>query len=141
MTPSQPPQMTSSAPVHVPVKPNRAVRPVPRLVAVQVSVTGSWRPPLPSTETGPWPPHTIIRVPVQTAVGDMRSVGTFVRLVAPVQEFAPGSKIAPEVSGETELLPPQMIIRVPVHTATCSPRPTGTFAPVLVATHEFATGS
>ena len=63
------------------------------------------------------PPHTIISVPVQTAVWESRPSGASVVVVA-VQLLAMGSYLLPvSNSPKLLLLPPQMIISAPVHTA------------------------
>ena len=85
------------------------------LVAVQLFALGSYLPPvltLPPVEN---PPHTIISLPVQTAVCEYRALGALVALVA-VQLSVPGLYLPPEF----KTLPscqPQTIISLPVQTA------------------------
>src|SRR6188472_2893603 len=96
------------------------------LVAVQLSVLGSYLPPvfnsLPSN-----PPHTIISLPVHTAVFHARPEGALTVLVA-VQLSVMGLYLPPVLP----LPAPQTIISLPVHTAVCSYRPVGALM-VLVA--------
>src|SRR6478735_2240373 len=98
------------------------------LVAVQLSVLGSYLPPvfnsLPSN-----PPHTIISLPVHTAVFHARPEGALTVLVA-VQLSVLGLYLPPVFKGGNS--PPQTIISLPVHTAVCSYRPVGALM-VLVA--------
>jgi len=81
------------------------------LVAVQISVLGSYLPPvfnsLPSN-----PPHTIISLPVHTAVFHARPEGALTVLVA-VQLSVMGLYLPPVLP----LPAPQTIISLPVHTA------------------------
>jgi hypothetical protein len=84
------------------------------VVAVQLSLMGLYLPPvfkkgLPS----PFPPQTIISLPVQTAVCQYRPTGALVVVVA-VQLSVMGLYLPPVfVVG----LPPQTIISLPVQTA------------------------
>ena len=61
-------------PVQIAVWPPRAEGAFVVDVGVQVSVEGSYRPPVLSP-----PPHTTMRPPVQIAVWPARSVGAFVK--------------------------------------------------------------
>ena len=86
------------------------------LVAPQVSVLGSYRPPvlirLPLTR----PPQTIISLPVHTAVCWYRAAGAPVVLVA-VHVSVLGSYLPPVFKKLLLLYPPQTIISLPVQTA------------------------
>jgi hypothetical protein len=89
------------------------------LVAVQLSVLGLYLPPLfvgpQCSATQPYPPQTIISLPVQTVLCRPRLEGALVVLVA-VQLSVSGSYLPPVVS------PPfQTIISLPVHTAALAP--------------------
>ena len=65
-----PPQMIMSLPVHTALCPVRPVGALVVVVAVQLSVLGLYRPPVfKGGRMGELnPPHTIISLPVQTAV-------------------------------------------------------------------------
>ena len=78
------------------------------LVAVQLSVLGSYLPPVP-------PFQTIISLPVQTAA-EIRGEGALVVLVA-VQLSVSGSYLPPVFKKLKPLNPPQRIISLPVQTA------------------------
>src|SRR5262245_25924401 len=104
------------------------------LVAVQLSVLGSYLPPVlnPRFERSR-PPHTIIWLPLQTAPVWLRPSGALVMLVA-VQLSVVGwyhppllMKVLPPM-----LNPPQTIISVPVQTSECRLRPSGALV-MLVA--------
>ena len=90
------------------------------MVAVQLLVLGSYLPPvLKSRLKGkpPEPPHTIISLPVQTAVCEVRASGALLVLVA-VQLSVSGAYLPPVLkSWEKKVEPPQTIIAFPVHTA------------------------
>lgn len=62
------------------------------------------------------PPHTIISLPVQTAVWEYRALGALVVLVA-AQVSALGSYLPPVLKVLRLPCPPQMIISLPVPTA------------------------
>jgi hypothetical protein len=82
------------------------------LVAVQLSVLGSYLPPVfDSLPTNP--PHTIISLPVHTAVCHCRPEGALAVLVA-VQLSVLGLYLPPVLPPPK---PPQTIISLPVHTA------------------------
>src|SRR5438874_9823410 len=105
------------------------------LVAVQLLVLGLYLPPVSqkSRSQSPYPPQTIIWLPVQTAECRLRPVGALVVLVA-VQLSVLGSYLPPvlkKVPGPVS--PPQTIISVPVQTVVNAYLPSG--ALVLVATH------
>src|ERR1051325_2875947 len=80
-----PPQTIILEPVHTAVCSNRACGAPTVVVAVHVSLAGSYRPPLLiwqlCSSSRPQPPHTIISVPVHTAVCCLRGNGAFVPLV------------------------------------------------------------
>ena len=86
------------------------------LVAVQLSVPGLYLPPVLKIVGGFHPPHTIISLPVHTAVCWNRPEGTLVVLVA-VQLFVPGSYLPPVFKKLKSSHPPQMIISLLVQTA------------------------
>ena len=74
------------------------------------------------------PPHTIICVPVHTAVGTLRAGGAPFVVVA-AQLLLAGLYLPPvRVKSPLFSTPPQTIISLPVHTAVCRTRPGGTFA-------------
>ena len=85
-----------------------------RLVAVQLSVLGLYRPPV-LKNVGPvvTPPQTIISLPVQTAVCCSRMLGAPVVLVG-AQLSVLGWYLPPVVDSG---YPPQTSISLPVHTA------------------------
>ena len=91
------------------------------LVAVQVSVPGTYFPPVfkkPVLKSDPCcPPQTIISPPVQTAVGRYRPLGALLVDVA-VQLSVPGLYLPPVRKPLLlPVVPPQTIISVPVQTA------------------------
>jgi hypothetical protein len=62
------------------------------------------------------PPHTIISLPVHTALCHSRALGALVKLVA-VHVFVFGLKRPPVMDGPKPVTPPpQMISSVPLHT-------------------------
>src|SRR5436309_15982385 len=73
---STPHQTIISFPVQTLVWSQRGVGASVPDVGVQLSVTGSYRPPVLS-EPNADPPHTTITLPVQTAVGTQRGAGAF----------------------------------------------------------------
>ena len=77
------------------------------------------------------PPHTIISLPVHTAVWPERALGALVVLVA-VQLSVLGLYLPPVLKWLPLLFPPQTIISVPVQTAVCKFRAPGALV-VLVA--------
>jgi hypothetical protein len=85
------------------------------LVVVQLSVLGLYRPPVFKMLLTPCPPHTIISLPVQTAVWSHRPSGALVVLVG-VQASVLGLYLPP-VFKAPPTIPPQTIISLPVHTA------------------------
>ena len=85
------------------------------LVAVQLSVPGSYLPPL-FTKSNDCPPQTIISVPVQIAVCNRRSSGAVAVLVA-AQLSVLGLYLPPVLTKPLAESPPQTIIAPPVHTA------------------------
>src|SRR6266550_1772915 len=104
------------------------------VVAVQLSVPGSYLPPVFRYELLSHPPQTIICwvVLAHTAVCQYRAEGSFVVLVA-VQVPVPGSYLPPVLSVTLPLpIPPQTIISLPVHTAVWKNRPSAALV-VLVA--------
>ena len=82
------------------------------LVAVQVSMFGSYLPPVFVTPPPEIPPQMIISVPVHTPVGMARFSGALTALVAVQLSFV-GLYFPPML---VTLYPPQAIISVPVHT-------------------------
>jgi hypothetical protein len=87
-----------------------------RLVAIQVSVFGSYLPPVFKPTSGGFsPPQTIISLVVHTAVWAKRAPGALVVLVA-VQVSVFGSYLPP-VFRYTLPEPPHIIISLLVHTA------------------------
>ena len=103
------------------------------LVGVQLLLLGSYLPPVfksPLNGKPPVPPHTIISVPVHTAVCELRASGTLMVPVL-VQLFVPGLYLPPVSKGEKSR-PPQMIISLPVHTAVCSSLGSGAVVEVAV---------
>jgi hypothetical protein len=84
-------------------------------VAVHRSVEKLYRPPVFSAAPlpGPWPPQTIISVPVQTATGMPRADGTFAPVPVGVHVSVAGSYRPPVFVS----LPPQTISSLPVQTA------------------------
>jgi hypothetical protein len=108
------------------------------LVVVQLSVAGSYLPPV---FVFGEPPQTIISLPVHTAVCLARAEGALVVLVA-VQLSVLGLYLPPEKKTGLQLEPthpPQMIISLSVHTAMCAPRAVGALT-VLVAVQLLVTG-
>jgi hypothetical protein len=115
------------------------------VVAVQLLVSALYLPPVFNTSLPLAPPHTIISLPVQTAVWPARASGTLTVLVA-VQVSVSGSYLPPSFDGVGEglgacgtmfaakagLSPPQMIISLPIHTAVWDSRADGAFT-MLVA--------
>src|SRR6185369_14860306 len=97
-------------------------------VGVHVSVAGSYRPPVPvwPGEAPSYPPHTIIRFPVQTAVWSWRAAGALALAVG-VQVSVAGL-YRPPVFKTVAVDPPHTIIRLPVQTAEWCKRPVGAFA-------------
>ena len=85
------------------------------LVAVQLSVLGLYLPPVFKLRLPSNPPHTIISLPVHTAVFYARPVGALTVLVA-VQLSVLGLYLPP-VLKRPPPYPPQTIISLPVHTA------------------------
>jgi hypothetical protein len=86
------------------------------LVAVQLSVAGSYLPPLFRAVEATAPPQTIISLPVHTAVWKSRTSGAFVVLVA-VQLSVFGSYLPPVFKIWLPSYPPQTTISLSVHTA------------------------
>jgi hypothetical protein len=112
------------------------------LVAVQVSVAGSYLPPVFTSLFPSFPPQTIISVPVQTAVCRYRPTGALVVVVA-VQVSVLGSYLPPVLKWLLQSEPPhppQTIISLPVQTAVCRYRPTGALV-VVVGVQESVPGS
>jgi hypothetical protein len=86
------------------------------MVAVQLSVLGSYLPPVFKGKDLN-PPQTIISLPVQIAVWFCRPEGALVELVA-VQLSVLGLYLAPVFKRPAlKLNPPQTIISLPVQTA------------------------
>jgi hypothetical protein len=95
---SWPPQISIFDPVQTAEWRIRALGAVPPDTGVQVSDPGSYRAPAVRTDVTPdWrvsPPHTIMRVPAQTAPCESRARGAFVRLTGS-QVLDPGSNRPP----------------------------------------------
>src|SRR5205807_404239 len=110
------------------------------VVAIQVSVLGSYLPPvLKRWPVSPsYPPQMIISLPVQTAVWNARLPGALVVLVA-VQLSVLGLYLPPVLKALSPANPPQMIISLPVQTAVCHSRAVGALV-VLVAVHVSVVG-
>jgi hypothetical protein len=110
------------------------------VVGVQLFVPGLYFPPVLKY----WlfsmsvPPHTIISLPVQTAVWISRPAGTLVVLVT-VQVLVFGLYLPPVSKVVTSSVPPQMIISLPVQTAVGPYRALGALT-VLVAVQLFVLG-
>src|ERR1041384_481991 len=83
------------------------------LVAVQLSVLGSYLPPLFARNS---PPQTIILLPVQTVVCNQRGEGALVKLVA-VQLSVLGLYLPPLLTAPESPMPPQTIISLAVQNA------------------------
>jgi hypothetical protein len=109
------------------------------LVAVQLSVMGSYLPPmLGKNSKSEMPPQTIISLPVHTAVWKDLCMG--VDAVA-VQLSVMGSYLPPVSNIPSgKFSPPQTIISLPVHTAVCRSRPRGALV-VFVAVQLSVLGS
>ena len=86
------------------------------LVAVQLFVPGLYLPPVFNKNWLSCPPHTIISLPVHTAVFHARPEGALTVLVA-VQLSVPGLYLPPVPKGLLLALPPHTIMSLPVHTA------------------------
>ena len=100
------------------------------VVAIQLLVSALYLPPVFNKPLSLAPPHTIISLPVQTAVWLARRSGALTVLVA-VQVSVLGSYLPPSFDGvgdgaavcatifaaEAKLSPPQMIISLPIHSA------------------------
>jgi hypothetical protein len=86
------------------------------LVAVQLSVLGSYLPPVLKALLASAPPQTIISLSVHTAVCKDRAEGALVVLVA-VQLSVLGSYLPPVLKKPLKSVPPQTIISLSVHTA------------------------
>jgi hypothetical protein len=88
------------------------------LVDVQLSVLGLYLPPVFKKNWLSLPPHTIISLPVQTAVCKYRAVGVSGKMVlVDVQLSVLGLYLPPVFKGLLLPLPPHTIISLPVHTA------------------------
>jgi hypothetical protein len=85
-------------------------------VAIQLFVLGLYLPPVLTSPLLSVPPHTIISLPVQTAVCWSRPEGASVVLVA-VQLFVLGLYLPPVFRKLLLTCPPQTIISPPVQTA------------------------
>jgi hypothetical protein len=113
-----PPQMIISLSVQTAVWPARASGTLITPVAVQLSVLGSYLPPLAVYEGDPnkLPPQIIISLSVQTAVCPSRADGALAVLVI-VQLSVVGLYLAPVNKVLVPLHPPQTIISLSDHTA------------------------
>jgi hypothetical protein len=110
-----PPQTIISLPVHTAVCCSRAAGALAMLVGIQLSVLGLYLPPVfvGGSKGSGVPPHTIISLPVHTAVCHSRPPGALAVLVA-VHVSAPGLYRPPVLPPPS---PPQTIISLSVHTA------------------------
>ena len=106
-----PPQTIISLPDQTAVWPYRAPGVLVVLAVAQLSVLGSYLPPV-FRSTKLEPPQIIISLPVQTAVCCVRASGALVMLVAS-QVSVSGLYLPPVLSP----VPPQTIISLPVQTA------------------------
>src|SRR5947209_4401948 len=105
--------MIISLPVQIAVCASLAIGELVVLVAVQVSVTGLYLPPV--FKSLPFrPPQIIISRPVHTALCDIRAVGP---LLVATQESVVGLYLPPVLRTPPALVPPQTIISVPFQTA------------------------
>jgi hypothetical protein len=88
------------------------------LVGIQLSVIGSYMPPVSAYPEESRPPQTIISVPVQTAVWLDLAEGALVVLVA-IQLSVSGLYLPPVLKniGPGAAIPPQTIISLSVQTA------------------------
>jgi hypothetical protein len=86
------------------------------VVAVQLSVLGLYLLPLFKKPLLPYPPQTIISLPVETAVWNPRAAGAPVVLMA-VQLSVLGLYLLPVFKKPLPPSPPQTIISLPVQTA------------------------
>ena len=121
-TPTDPPQTIISLSVQTATCDSRAAGALVVLVGVQLSVLGSYLPPV---LNGPLnPPQTIISLRVQTAVCWSRPSGALVVLVA-IQLSVLGLHRPPVLKTPLGLNPPQTIISLPVQTAVWLYRPAG----------------
>ncbi len=113
-------------PVHTAECPSRAPGAPTGLSPCQTFVAGSYRPPVLSApiDPAPWPPQTIMRVPVQIAVCPARAMGT-PALVMRAQVSVIGLYRPPVYSTVAAPSPPQTIMREPVQTAVCPARRAG----------------
>src|SRR6266536_2671231 len=118
MVESYPPQMIISLPIQTAECQYRGSGALAMLVAVQLSVTGLYLPPVfkPSGKAPLNPPQTIISLPVHTVVWYSRPSGTLVRLVV-VQLSVLGLYRPPLLKKPLGSSPPQTIISLPVQTA------------------------
>lgn len=103
------------------------------LVAIQVSVPALYRPPV---FPAGYPAHTIISVPVQTAVCPDRGMGALIMVVG-LQPFVFGLYLPPVLNRSVKVPPPHAIISLPVQTNVECDRPEGALA-VLVAAQPAA---
>src|SRR5207302_9395127 len=104
------------------------------LVAAQVSVLGLYLPPVLKVLLPLDPPHTIISLPLHTAVWPYRAAGALVVLVA-VQLSALGSYLPPVFRGPKPLPlpPPHTIIPLLLPTARWRSLAAAAFAPLRAA--------
>jgi hypothetical protein len=86
------------------------------LVGVQLSAPGLYLPPVSESSRGVPPPHTIISLPIDTAVCQYRPEGALVVLVA-VQLSVLGLYLPPVSKIPRSPAPPHIIISLPVQTA------------------------
>src|SRR5206468_9975967 len=94
LLPPTPPQTVITLPVHTAVGKYRPVGAPLVVVVVQLSVLGSYLPPVLKRPPLPNAPQTIISLPAHTAFGNTRPMGALVVLVV-VQLSLVGSYLAP----------------------------------------------
>src|SRR5438876_8186510 len=94
------------------------------LVAVQLSVSGLYLPPVLKEPLLLNPPQTIISVPVHTAVCSKRPSGALFVVVS-IQLSVLGLYLPPVFKSPVSPSPPQMIISLPVQTAVWELRAAG----------------
>ena len=98
LLPTDPPQTTISLPVQTAVCECRAAGALLMAVAVQLSVSGVYLPPVSKSSKPVVPPQTIISLLVQTVVCSIRPSGALVVLVA-IQLSVLGLYLPPVFSG------------------------------------------
>src|SRR5438034_1267039 len=136
---SLPPQMIISLPVQSAVCTNRAVGASTVLVGVQLSMIGLYQHPVFSLQLSqqPPPPHTIISLPVQSALWPRRAVGAFTTVVG-VQLSMTHSK--EEISGSSYVSDVRALAAASACAPPYAPRlPTSRSARIGLARHSAMT--